>query len=212
MASVTEKDHVQNKSSFVHEFLKENPTSSSTEVSAAWTAAGRAGSISPALVSKRRASLGLSGTAQGRPAKSAAQAPAQGPGQAGRRPRSGSAQGKSTFIKELLVDNPQATARDVNRAWTSAGMTGSISRSLVGRLRSELGLTGKIKDRTPSAGTRGRKVRGKAPRPGDRERCLADIEGDIDRLIFKLMVVGGLEAIEDELRQVRRRLVRSQEA
>ena len=42
--------------------------------------------------------------------------------------------------------------------------------------------------------------------------ALAEIEGDIDRLIFKLMDVGGMEEIEDELRKARRLLYRSQQA
>ena len=38
---------------------------------------------------------------------------------------------------------------------------------------------------------------------------MGEIEGDIDRLIFKLIAVGGMETIEDELRKVRRLLYRS---
>ena len=57
----------------------------------------------------------------------------------------------------------------------------------------------------PGAGT---------PRPLDgrtsRGRSIAEVEADIDRLIFKLMGVGGMESIEDELRKVRRLLYRSQ--
>ncbi len=49
----------------------------------------------------------------------------------------------------------------------------------------------------------------KAPRPSDNDRLLTEVEGDIDRLIFKLMVVSGLEDVEDALRSVRRKVVRS---
>jgi hypothetical protein len=42
-----------------------------------------------------------------------------------------------------------------------------------------------------------------------RGRIMAEIEGDIDRLIFKLIALGGMETIEDELRKVRRLLFRS---
>ena len=42
--------------------------------------------------------------------------------------------------------------------------------------------------------------------------ALAEIEGDIDRLIFKLMDVGGMEEIEGGLRKVRRLLYRSAQA
>src|SRR5262249_28756023 len=38
------------------------------------------------------------------------------------------------------------------------------------------------------------------------------VEGDIDRLIFKLMVVGGLEEVEDALRRGRRVVGRSHKA
>jgi hypothetical protein len=43
-------------------------------------------------------------------------------------------------------------------------------------------------------------------------KALAEIEGDIDRLIFKLMAVGDCEGIEDELRKVRRLLYRRTQA
>src|SRR5262249_24652328 len=51
----------------------------------------------------------------------------------------------------------------------------------------------------------------RAPRSGDGAVAIAEIEGDIDRVIFKLMVVGGLERIENELRKVRRLLYHSLE-
>jgi hypothetical protein len=47
------------------------------------------------------------------------------------------------------------------------------------------------------------------PRSASRDKALDEIEGDIDRLIFKLMGVGGMEEIEHELRKVRRLLYRS---
>jgi hypothetical protein len=42
-----------------------------------------------------------------------------------------------------------------------------------------------------------------------RGRFLAEVEADIDRLLFRLMGAGGLETIEDGLRKVRRLLYRS---
>jgi hypothetical protein len=51
------------------------------------------------------------------------------------------------------------------------------------------------------------------PKPPDRRtnrgRNIEEVEGDIDRLIFKLIALGGMEEIEDELRKVRRLLYRS---
>jgi hypothetical protein len=52
------------------------------------------------------------------------------------------------------------------------------------------------------------------PKPLDRRtnrgRIIEEVESDIDRLIFKLIAVGGMETIEDELRKVRRLLYRSE--
>ena len=42
-----------------------------------------------------------------------------------------------------------------------------------------------------------------------RGRFLAEVEEDIDRLLFRLMGAGGMETIEDGLRGVRRLLYRS---
>jgi hypothetical protein len=51
-------------------------------------------------------------------------------------------QGKSAFVRAVLTQDRQANHEAVNRAWTAAGHAGTISESLVGKLRSELGLTG----------------------------------------------------------------------
>ena len=51
-------------------------------------------------------------------------------------------QGKSAFVRDVLTKDRQANHEAVNRAWTEAGHAGTISESLVGKLRSELGLTG----------------------------------------------------------------------
>jgi len=64
--------------------------------------------------------------------------------------------GKTSFLKELLNDNPQADARSVNAAWKAAGFEGTISQSLVTRVRSELGLTGNMRKGT------GKKVEAKS--------------------------------------------------
>jgi hypothetical protein len=49
-------------------------------------------------------------------------------------------------------------------------------------------------------------------RSSDRDHLLEQVEGDIDRLIFKLMVIGEMEDVEDDLRRVRRLVVRSHQA
>jgi len=48
----------------------------------------------------------------------------------------------------------------------------------------------------------------RTPRSGGRDGALAEIEADLDRIIFRLMALGGMEEIEDELRNVRRLLYR----
>jgi hypothetical protein len=50
------------------------------------------------------------------------------------------------------------------------------------------------------------------PRTGAGEKVLAEIEGDIDRLIFKLMLAGGMEPVEAALRDVRRLLYHAYQA
>jgi hypothetical protein len=128
-------------------------------------------------------------------------------------------QGKSQFLKEYLHDNPRATARAVNEAWRSAGMDGSISESLVNNMRSKLGLTGNLRARskgTKKAAQKGGKAvasgkgtTGKPLQLNTRSRQIADLESEIDRLIFKAMHIGGLARIEESLRETRRLLYRT---
>jgi hypothetical protein len=51
-------------------------------------------------------------------------------------------QGKSAFVREVLTRDDQANHEAVNRAWTESGHAGTISESLVGKIRAEMGLTG----------------------------------------------------------------------
>jgi hypothetical protein len=55
------------KTSFLKEFLHENPQGNVAAVNAAWQAHGFAGTISPALVNKTRASMRLTGNLRGKP-------------------------------------------------------------------------------------------------------------------------------------------------
>ena len=140
-------------------------------------------------------------------------------------------EGKTEFVRDYLASHRDANVEQVNKAWSEAGKPGSISVSLVSKERQKAGLTGKMggKQGPTKKAAAGPKVTAapkaarvvRAPEPvastaqangrGDRGRLLAEVEGDIDRLLFKLMGVGGLDEIEDELRRVRRRLVRSHE-
>jgi hypothetical protein len=75
-------------------------------------------------------------------------------------------QGKSAFVRELLGRDPEADEQAVNEAWQKAGNQGTISGSLIYKIRSGLGLTGKGRSRngpevrTPkrATGARGRKA------------------------------------------------------
>jgi hypothetical protein len=100
-------------------------------------------------------------------------------------------------------------------------LEGGISGSLIYKLRAKQGLTGKKKGR-PKLSPRGTRVgltsepAAETPKPVNgrtgRGRFLAEVEADIDRLIFKLMSIGGMGEVEDELRNVRRLLYRSSQA
>ncbi len=54
-------------------------------------------------------------------------------------------QGKTSFVKEYLIDHPQANTHLVNGAWAEAGMEGTISETLVNKTRSQMGLTGNLR-------------------------------------------------------------------
>jgi hypothetical protein len=54
-------------------------------------------------------------------------------------------QGKSAFIKEVLQKDSKANAKVVNEAWKAAGHDGSISTTLVQKLRATLGLAGNLR-------------------------------------------------------------------
>jgi hypothetical protein len=140
-------------------------------------------------------------------------------------------QGKSAFVRDQLGRNSKADETTINEAWKAAGKDGTISGSLVYKIRSDLGLTGKGRGRRgPAAKARpGRppKVaaaspangRGASSRPalglgsgyvGHRGRVLEQVEGEIDELIFRLKGLGGLAEVEEALRRARRLLYHGQ--
>ncbi len=146
---------------------------------------------------------------------------------------------KSAFVRDFIQKNPKANRKAVEDAWLIAGHEGPISSALVSNIRSTLGLTGNLRNgskagesngaahsvktttRKPKRKKRGRPARSKAsdivaeptqvrkPRSVGRDGALDEIEGDIDRLIFRLMALGGMDEIEEGLRKVRRLLYRS---
>jgi hypothetical protein len=221
------------KSDFIKQLLITNPQATFKAVNEAWTAAGNEGSISQALVNKMRSEAGLSGNLRTKAktkkqAKTGATAvdetPVTAPKKRGRKPkRRARDQGKTSFLKEFLNDHPEGNVKAVNEAWTKSGFDGSISATLVNKMRSQLGLTGKLRgkkataEKKPYTGKkRGRKPKGFAVQTDDgfethgfmsaRKPKLNELEADIDRLVFKVMGIGNLPEIEDSLRQVRRLL------
>jgi hypothetical protein len=54
-------------------------------------------------------------------------------------------QGKTPFVEKYFASHPDGNLETVNEAWTAAGNAGTLSESLVGKVRSRLGLTGKKK-------------------------------------------------------------------
>jgi hypothetical protein len=148
-------------------------------------------------------------------------------------------QSKSAFVRAFIRKNPKANRKAVEEAWREAGHEGPIQSSLVSTLRRKLGLmntkrggsgpsdddgvAGAPKARASRSRKRRRSRNGKAsgadatpatgrkPLSGGRDKVVAEIEEGIDRLIFKLMTLGGFEAIEHELRKVRRLLYRRSE-
>jgi hypothetical protein len=195
----------QGKTSFVGNFLKNNPRANAKAVNEAWTAAGMKGTISHPIVSEMRKRLGLIGNQPGK-AKTAAKAksgtkkskPVRNPG-------------KAMFVKEYLNDHPRGNVRAINEAWRAAGFNGTISKTVLYTVKSSLGLT---ESPTKSKTSATRKIRvtprkvitpvvNVQPRV-NRSTLLDELEADIDRLIFKAMAIGNLTEIENMLRQARR--------
>src|SRR4051812_2444691 len=51
-------------------------------------------------------------------------------------------EGKSAFVREVLTKDSTASAQAVSDAWKAAGREGTISDSLVKKMRADMGLTG----------------------------------------------------------------------
>jgi hypothetical protein len=160
--------------------------------------------------------MGLTGNIPKGPGKKPGPTPAPAIKKRGRRKAAtgrGGNQGKTAFVRDFIKKDRTANRKAVEEAWLAAGNDGPISSALVSHLRSEMGLTGK-KRRRPAkgkaTGTIPEPTSERKPRSASRDRVLDEIEGDIDRLIFKLIALGGMAEIEDEIRKVRRRLILGQ--
>ena len=62
------------------------------------------------------------------------------------------AEGKSGFLKEFFVDHPDAGKAAIDEAWQDAGNEGTISISLISKIRKDLGLAGKGRSKTKVSG------------------------------------------------------------
>jgi hypothetical protein len=214
------------KSDFVRDFLGSNPQANAKSVNEAWTAAGMTGTISHPIVSEVRKELGLIGTQSAKTSKPAKKTPAPKKSKSTKKKPAPevikpvlTTRGKTSFVKEFLNDHSQGNVTEVIEAWKAAGFTGTISRTLVDKMRAHLGLTGnrtrKTKKRTSqstarksratttgiSASSNGVETRG---RKSNRTTVLMAVEEEIDRLIFAVMGIGNLPEIETALREARR--------
>jgi hypothetical protein len=128
--------------------------------------------------------------------------------------------GKTSFVKEVLNDNPHANPKAVNEAWAAAGMMGTISTALVNKMRARMGLSGNLRGKGKKAAVARKPAHASFPASPSgwvaskptrsaREQAILAIETDIDRLLFKVMGMGGLAAVAESLRMARRQLYMS---
>jgi hypothetical protein len=209
--SVATATKSQNKTGFVKGFLNDNPKGNTKAVNESWAAAGMTGTIGSTLVNKMRAEMGLTGNLR---ATSKKPIPAAKAKPASKMSKATGSPGKSMFVKEFLHDHPQGNVDAVNKAWRAAGFDGTISPTLVNKMRASLGLAGNLRGKNKTAAPP--KKRGRPPKEttaavkvqprANRTAVLEGIEADIDRLLFKAMTIGGLGEIEDSLRRARRLL------
>ncbi len=146
--------------------------------------------------------------------------------------------GKLQFVRQMLQRDPKADERSINQAWKGAGYEGSISRSSVNQVKTKLGMTspglGHAKQRTPDpaaapargesrapASTKSPADDGKAATPepaappaaapevDGRDREIAELESEFDRVLFRAMALGNLPAVEEAIRKARRLFILS---
>ena len=210
----------ENKSGFVKQYLRDHPEGNVKAVNEAWTAAGMKGAIGDTLIYQTRADMGLSGKLRAK-SKPKTAAKAKSPTKMS---KAASSPGKSMFVKEFLNDHPQGNVAAVNEAWQAAGFDGTISPALVNQMRAKLGLAGNLrgsaKRPTPSpigkkrgrprkettAAANGKLAGHPSGGKSDRTHALLNVETEIDKLIFQVMIVGDLPQVETALREARRRV------
>jgi hypothetical protein len=146
-------------------------------------------------------------------------------------------QGKTAFVENFLATHGDANLEAVKQAWMAAGNEGTVSDSLVGKIRAKLGLTTKRTEAASEPATpakpakatlkikkgakRGPKPRTQAngttaaPSPSAHtpahehdDDTLDELEEGIDELIQKFRELGGKPEVVKALRRARRLLVR----
>ncbi|MBV8345974.1 MAG: hypothetical protein JO034_25145 [Singulisphaera sp.] len=104
----------------------------------------------------------------------------------------GKDEGKSMFLKEYLADHPDAAKEAIDAAWQEAGHEGSISTSLISKVRRDLGRTGKGRATVKSRARGGTDTRPSAGSKSDARGASPAIEGRIPEK-ENVPVTGGSE-------------------
>jgi hypothetical protein len=102
-------------------------------------------------------------------------------------------EGKSMFLKEYLVDHPDAGTEAIAAAWREAGHAGTISTSLIGKVRKDLGLTGQGTAQGKSRARVGTSQRSSAGSKSDARGASTEVGGRTLAQESSRPVTGGLE-------------------
>lgn len=122
--------------------------------------------------------------------------------------RSSGGTNRSEFIRNILNENPQATASDVADAWTAAGHKEELNKTLYYQTRRTMGLS------TPRGGSKKRGRKPKAVKAAESTPAPAATNGSTDYLAIEKQIdslVAQADSIGDSklaevLRQARRRV------
>lgn len=107
---------------------------------------------------------------------------------------------KSAFIRDILLADPKASAKDVQAKWVDAGNKDGLNPTLFYLMKNKLGLS-----KPRGGGRRGRRpAAAAAPTGGEPNGGYLEIERALDRLISQAEGLSDRKLAED-LRQARRR-------
>lgn len=145
-------------------------------------------------------------------------------------------EGKTEFTVSFLKEHGDSNQTAINKAWKAAGHDGTISNSLIYKMRSKLGLTRPNRSSAKKGSPKAKRSQAakssvwaprsislsevgfkstKSPSRGGTRfpaEVIDELEDGIDVLIQKIKELGGEPEIERALRQARRHLVRGHEA